>query len=124
MFSASGGYCGDKLRHLLPHLLSQLRHRLAGGFAKGFQVSAQQFQIHRQRFNAFVDRHPYTSRFFTSSALSSMNLRRFSTSSPISVEKISSLSTASSRRTTSSVRFSGFMVVSASCSAFISPRPL
>jgi isocitrate dehydrogenase (NAD+) len=54
-----------------------------------------------------------TSRFFTSSALSSINFRRLSTSSPISVEKISSLSTASSRRTCSSVRFSGIMVVSA-----------
>ena len=40
-----------------------------------------------------------------------MNFRRLSTSSPISVEKISSLCTASSRRTCSSVRFSGFMVV-------------
>ena len=40
------------------------------------------------------------------------------------VAAISSLSTASSSRTCSSVRFSGFIVVSASCSAFISPRPL
>src|SRR5437588_4194353 len=66
----------------------------------------------------------YTSRFFTSSAFSSIKRRRLSTSSPISVEKITSLSVASSSLTWSSVRLSGFMVVSASCSAFISPRPL
>jgi len=35
----------------------------------------------------------YMSRFFTSRALSSMNLRRFSTSSPINVVKISLVST-------------------------------
>ena len=38
--------------------------------------------------------------------------------------KISSASTASSISTRSSVRVSGFIVVSQSCSAFISPRPL
>ena len=44
------------------------------------------------------------SRLTTSSAFSLMNLRRSSTFSPISVEKISSAATASSRRTFSSVR--------------------
>src|ERR1700692_1175484 len=64
------------------------------------------------------------SRFTTSRAFSSMNLRRASTFSPISVVKISSAATASSSFTWRSVRVSAFMVVSQSCSAFISPRPL
>ena len=44
------------------------------------------------------------SRFFTSSALSSMNLRRASTSSPISVEKMVSHSAISSSFTDNNVR--------------------
>src|SRR6266849_7153267 len=64
------------------------------------------------------------SRFTTSRALSSINLRRASTFSPIRVVKISSAATASSSFTWSKVRVSAFMVVSQSCSAFISPRPL
>src|SRR5262249_35763817 len=64
------------------------------------------------------------SRFTTSSALSSMNLRRASTFSPISVVKISSAATASSSFTCNRVRVSAFIVVSQSCSAFISPSPL
>src|SRR3569833_3538891 len=47
------------------------------------------------------------SRFLTSSALSSMNLRRDSTSSPISVVKIVSVSAMSSSFTCSKVRRSG-----------------
>ena len=42
----------------------------------------------------------------------------------MSTEKISSVSMASSMFTFSSVRVSGFMVVSQSCSGFISPSPL
>ena len=57
------------------------------------------------------------SRFFTSRALSSMNLRRASTSSPISVVKMASVSAMSSSLTESSVRRSGSMVVSQSCVA-------
>ena len=57
-------------------------------------------------------------------ALASMNSRRGGTSSPMSMEKMLSLSAAFSMVTWRSVRFSGFMVVSQSCSAFISPRPL
>ena len=53
-----------------------------------------------------------------------MKLRRGSTCSPMSTVNISSASAASSRRTWRTTRFSGFMVVSHSCSAFISPRPL
>jgi len=64
------------------------------------------------------------SRFWTSRAFFSMKSRRGSTWSPISTVKISSVSTASSMRTCSSVRVSGFMVVSQSCSGFISPKPL
>src|SRR5437899_983827 len=64
------------------------------------------------------------SRFFTSSALSSMNLRRASTSSPISVVKIASQAAISSSFTESSVRRSGSMVVSQSCCEDISPKPL
>src|SRR5262249_39780207 len=78
----------------------------------------------KERIDADESVAGYTSRFFTSRAFSSMNFRRFSTSSPISVLKISSLSTASSSLTCNRVRFSGFIVVSANWSAFISPRPL
>ena len=55
-----------------------------------------------------------TSRFWTLSAFSSMNSRRGSTSSPISVVITTSASTASSILTWSSVRLCGCMVVSAS----------
>ena len=63
-------------------------------------------------------------RFATLSALSWMNSRRGSTSSPISRPKRSSASSASRTLTWRSVRTSGSSVVSQSCSAFISPRPL
>jgi hypothetical protein len=53
-----------------------------------------------------------------------MKSRRGSTRSPISVLKISSASAASPTDTCSRVRVSGFMVVSHSWSAFISPNPL
>ena len=69
-------------------------------------------------------RQRYISRFFTSSAFSSMNLRRASTSSPISVVKIDSQASMSSAFTESSVRRSGSMVVCQSCSELISPSPL
>src|SRR5690606_13410666 len=64
------------------------------------------------------------SRLDTLSALSSMNSRRGSTTSPIRVLKIWSAATASSIRTCSRRRVSGLTVVSHSCSGFISPRPL
>ena len=54
----------------------------------------------------------------------SMNARRGSTCSPISVEKISSDVITSSICTRSSRRTCGSIVVSHSCSGFISPRPL
>src|SRR5258706_7005321 len=66
----------------------------------------------------------YTSKFRTSSAFSSMNLRRASTSSPISVVKIWSDNTRSSSDTLSNVRVSMFIVVSHNWVAFISPSPL
>ena len=65
-----------------------------------------------------------TSRLRTSSAWRSMNSRRGSTPGPISTLKRWSASTSSSSRTGCSVRVSGFIVDSQSCSAFISPRPL
>src|SRR3954447_19231227 len=64
------------------------------------------------------------SRFFTSSAFSSMNFLRASTSSPMSVVKMVSHSAMSSSFTDNSVRRSGSIVVSQSCGAVISPRPL
>src|SRR5262249_21729230 len=67
---------------------------------------------------------PQTSRFRTLSAFSSMDFRRGSTSSPISVEHVAAASCASSFYSGSSVRGSGSMVVSQSCAGFISPRPL
>ncbi len=57
---------------------------------------------------------PHTSRFDTSSAFLSMNSRRGSTSSPISVENSSLAACASSMRTCTSRRVSGLMVVSQS----------
>lgn len=56
----------------------------------------------------------YTSRFWTSKAWSWINLRRFSTSSPMRMLKRRSASPASSRRTLSSIRVAGFIVVSQS----------
>src|SRR5207247_9639395 len=55
-----------------------------------------------------------TSRFFTNFAFSSMNLRRGSTSSPISVSNSCDASSASSIVTLSSVRLVGSIVVSRS----------
>src|SRR5712672_609605 len=70
--------------------------------------------------------HLYTSRFRTFSALSSMNWRRGSTTSPIRIVNILSASTALSsfKSTFNNLRFSGFIVVSNHSLAFISPRPL
>src|SRR5712691_7654282 len=67
---------------------------------------------------------PQTSRFRTNFAFSSMNLRRGSTSSPMSVSNSCEASSASSIVTFRSVRLAGSMVVSRSWSGFISPRPL
>src|SRR5262249_46577003 len=58
------------------------------------------------------------------SALSWMKARRGSTSSPISLAKISLASSISLTLTWSSERASISRVVSQSCSGFISPRPL
>src|SRR5262249_35660262 len=65
----------------------------------------------------------YTS-MVASSAWVAMKSRRGSTWSPMSLVKISSAPTASSMVTRRRVRVSGFMVVSQSCSGFISPSPL
>src|SRR5437868_6283972 len=67
-----------------------------------------------------------TSKFRTFNALSSMNWRRGSTTSPIKIVNILSASTALSsfRSTLSNLRFSGFIVVSNNSLAFISPSPL
>ncbi len=59
-----------------------------------------------------------------SSAFSWMNSRRGSTKSPISLENMSSASSACSTFTCRSTRALSSSVVSQSCSAFISPRPL
>ena len=66
----------------------------------------------------------HTSRFRTSSACSSMYLRRRATSLPARMLKMWSASAASWTLTFRSVRESGLMVVPESSSAFISPRPL
>src|SRR5581483_7981073 len=66
----------------------------------------------------------HTSRKRTSFAFCSMNSRRGSTWSPISIEKTWSAAAASSTSTCSSMRRAGSIVVSHSCSGFISPRPL
>ncbi len=66
-------------------------------------------------------RHPGTSRRARSA---SMNARRGSTWSPMSIEKTLSAAAASSTSTRISVRWAGSIVVSASSSASISPRPL
>ena len=64
------------------------------------------------------------SRKRTSLAFVWMKPRRASTSSPMSVEKISSAIAASSTVTCNSVRVAGFIVVSPSSCQSISPRPL
>src|SRR5438105_657855 len=69
-------------------------------------------------------RETYTSRFRTPSAFDSINARRGSTSSPISLVKISSAAMPSSICTFSSRRAATSIVVSQSCSGFISPSPL
>jgi len=66
---------------------------------------------------------PYTSRLALFAWLSMKRLRG-ATSSPISMLKILSASTASSTETCRMVRCSGSMVVSQRVSGFISPRPL
>ena len=65
-----------------------------------------------------------TSILATRSALLSMNWRRGSTSSPISMVNTRSASRASSSCTRSRRRTVGSIVVSQSCEGFISPRPL
>ena len=57
-------------------------------------------------------------------ALRSMNSRRGATSSPMSIEKMRSASAASAIDTCFKIRFCGSIVVSQSCSGFISPKPL
>ena len=57
-------------------------------------------------------------------AFCSMNSRRSGTSSPISIEKMRSASAAFSMWTAFITRLAGSIVVSQSCSADISPRPL
>src|ERR1043166_1490383 len=64
------------------------------------------------------------SRFRTFNALSSINCRRGSTSSPMSRVNIPSASIASVKSTRNSLRWAGFIVVSKSSLGFISPRPL
>ena len=71
--------------------------------------------------NLRLDRHTLAP---TLRALSWMNSRRGSTTSPISLVKRSSASATSSISTCNSVRASGSSVVSQSWSGFISPRPL
>ena len=66
----------------------------------------------------------YISKFLTSLAWVWMNFFRGGTSLPIKISKISSASAASRIVTLSSTRLSGFIVVSHSCSGFISPKPL
>src|ERR1700674_1224920 len=61
---------------------------------------------------------------FALSELSWMNSRRGSTTSPISLVKISSASSTSLTFTCSSERSLVSSVVDQSCSGFISPRPL
>jgi hypothetical protein len=75
--------------------------------------------------SALQSRRPgQTSIFPARSAFVSMKSRRGSTSSPISMVKTWSASMASSICTRSRRRTAGSMVVSHSCSGFISPRPL
>lgn len=65
-----------------------------------------------------------TSKFLTYIAFCSINSRRGSTFSPISIWNTREASAASPIVTCKSVRVSGFIVVSHNCSGFISPNPL
>src|SRR6266853_2717051 len=84
--------------------LNDVPRKIVSGIeATGFK---QSLRVQQPGFRQLLESQPvhsYTSRFRTSSALSSMNLRRLSTSSPISVVKIWSLSTRSSSEILSSV---------------------
>ena len=72
-------------------------------------------------YSRFTTHYTSTLAYF---AFASINARRGGTSSPISMLNVRSASRASSTPTLRNTRASGSMVVSQSCSAFISPRPL
>src|SRR5690606_15758931 len=111
-----------------------VRHRLRVAPVAGHDRKRHHVEPPRPALQRFVARdeqlpgkgsgRAHTSRLATLSAFSWMKSRRGSTTSPISRVKISSVTSASSTLTCSSTRLSGSSVVSHSCSAFISPRPL
>ena len=86
------------------------------------------FSVGRRSSAAWICSFVFGTAVYTSMvaylALRSMNLRRGSTESPMSVEKMRSAAAASSMPTCCTFRVSGFIVVVHSCSGFISPRPL
>src|SRR5579875_1889481 len=86
-----------------------------------FQVRIPDFILNRSLFH---NQSAHKSIFDTNLAFSSINLRLGSTLSPISMEKSLSAAAASSMVTSTSFLVAGFIVVSQSCSGFISPRPL
>lgn len=95
-------------------------------FLPGKTVRGALLQVFQTSFPGFI--RLFARRFYASMlayvAFCSINWRLGSTSSPISIEKISSASAAFSIVTCFKRRVSGFIVVSQSCSGFISPRPL
>jgi flavin-dependent dehydrogenase len=134
---AAGG--GAVIRH---HLHKIAVYRDAHGAARAFDATSphrlhRRVEQHREVVGLPLPRVPlrrralfaslgncYTSMFAARSAFCSMNSRRGSTSSPISMVKTRSASIASSICTRNRRRTAGSIVVSHSCSGFISPRPL
>lgn len=110
-------------------LLSDFRliePHLTISFLPGKTVRVPLLQLYQAPYHKFIRlpaRHSYAS-MLAYVAFCSINWRLGSTSSPISIEKISSASAAFSIVTCFKRRVSGFIVVSQSCSGFISPRPL
>ena len=94
-----------------------------GAWPRGSTAHEQPGQ-HGQQQGEDDERRGHTSRLRTNFALSSMNRRRGSTSSPISVSNSTDAWAASSSSTLRMVRVAGSIVVFHSWSGFISPSPL
>src|SRR5262249_13575845 len=99
---------------------TEVLHRLRGADHHLFGSEVTPHAVDRDA----KSRRVQMSRFRTALACAVMNFLRGSTSLPISFSKTSLTAAASSISTCSRVRVAGFMVVSQSWSAFISPRPL
>ena len=137
--TAAAGCRRLRLRLRLRRLGRRLQHglhsvRLDLGIARTQLLIKKTRAAKARRALIFVDEHSavrvcgprvlFYASTLAASALSWMKMRRGSTSSPISLAKMSLASSISFTLTCSSERASVSSVVSQSCSGFISPRPL